>query len=605
MRQLSRRCPGILTGLLAGPLACGGQPEAVRRPSTDAGATDSGEAGTINTCRRGEYLCNGQVARRCDGKGGFSESVGCDQQCMYPFGCVVCTPGEGSCANGIGHLCLADGSRMDTFDCDPAQGMRCEPDGCRGSCAPAELSSTYLGCEYYPTVMLNPVWHGFDFAVAVANAGGSAANLLVTRGSTTVQSSSIEPGEVAVLKLPWVDELKGGEVDACQNPPDPGATRVVPAGAYRLRTDQPVTVYQLSPLEYRIDPPPADCPVGASCSYGDPSLTRCFAYSADASLLLPVTALTGNYTATSWPATRQRAGVITVTATRDTTQVDVLGVGSFAAGAGISANGVGTVTLNRGDVLELVTDATVASGAFGADLSGTRVRATEPVQVLGGHSCGNVPEPLTDACDHLEQVMLPSEVLGSDYLVTMPGDLPEELVVRVAAIRAGTHIEFDPPVAPATTLGPSEPPLELRATTDFRVTSDEPVSVTAFQLGQGAVSGGVGDPSMTVAVPSEQFRKQYLFVASTTFDENWINVVAPTGATITLDGQPLLVTDFVPIGTSPYAVVKVRLARTDVHTIEGDAAFGITVYGYGQYTSYMYPGGLDLKRLTPSTAIVY
>ena len=266
MRQLSRR--SILTGLVAGALGCGGQPEAVRRPSTDAGATDSGEAGAINTCRRGEYLCNGQVARRCDGKGGFSESVGCDQQCMYPFGCVVCTPGEGSCANGIGHLCLADGSRVDTFDCDPVQGMRCEPDGCRGSCAPAELSGTYLGCEYFPTVMLNPVWHGFDFAVAVANAEGSAANLLVTRGSTTVSSSSLEPGGVAVLKLPWVDELKGGEVDACQNPPDPGATRVVPAGAYRLRTDQPVTVYQLSPLEYRIDPPPADCPVGATCPYG-------------------------------------------------------------------------------------------------------------------------------------------------------------------------------------------------------------------------------------------------------------------------------------------------------------------------------------------------
>ena len=33
-------------------------------------------------------------------------------------------------------------------------------------------------------------------------------------------------------------------------------------GAYRLRTDQPVTVYQLSPLTYQIDPPPAECPVG-------------------------------------------------------------------------------------------------------------------------------------------------------------------------------------------------------------------------------------------------------------------------------------------------------------------------------------------------------
>ncbi len=110
---------------------------------------------------------------------------------------------------------------------------------------------------------------------------------------------------------------------------------------------------------------------------------------------------------------------------------------------------------------------------------------------------------------------------------------------------------------------------------------------------------------MTIAAPTEQFRQRYLFVASTTFDENWINVVAPRGAAITLDGQPLLAADFVPIGTSAYGVLKVRLGRTDAHTIEGDTGFGIAVHGYGQYTSYMYPGGLDLKRLTPSTAIVY
>ena len=33
------------------------------------------------------------------------------------------------------------------------------------------------------------------------------------------------------------------------------------------------------------------------------------------------------------------------------------------------------------------------------------------------------------------------------------------------------------------------------------------------------------------------------------------------------------------------------------HSITGSAAFGITVYGYGQYTSYWYPGGLDLSTI--------
>ena len=31
---------------------------------------------------------------------------------------------------------------------------------------------------------------------------------------------------------------------------------------------------------------------------------------------------------------------------------------------------------------------------------------------------------------------------------------------------------------------------------------------------------------------------------------------------------------------------------------KADKPVGIVVYGYGQDTSYMYPGGLDLKRIT-------
>ena len=33
------------------------------------------------------------------------------------------------------------------------------------------------------------------------------------------------------------------------------------------------------------------------------------------------------------------------------------------------------------------------------------------------------------------------------------------------------------------------------------------------------------------------------------------------------------------------------------HEITGDQPFGITVYGYGAYTSYWYPGGLNLEEI--------
>jgi len=35
--------------------------------------------------------------------------------------------------------------------------------------------------------------------------------------------------------------------------------------------------------------------------------------------------------------------------------------------------------------------------------------------------------------------------------------------------------------------------------------------------------------------------------------------------------------------------------RPGVHQVLSTQPFGIIVYGFGSYTSYMYPGGLDLR----------
>ena len=34
------------------------------------------------------------------------------------------------------------------------------------------------------------------------------------------------------------------------------------------------------------------------------------------------------------------------------------------------------------------------------------------------------------------------------------------------------------------------------------------------------------------------------------------------------------------------------------HEVTGDQAFGIQVQGFGSYTSYMYPGGLELQQIS-------
>jgi hypothetical protein len=587
---------------LASAVACSSDPEVTKHEGTGGKPGDAGFDSTL--CSIGQFVCGGDVAKPCLGSGQFGDPVDCKadgKTCAAPYGCVTCLPTQQSCEAGVGKYCKNDGSAWETFECDAAQGMKCEPKGCTGSCTPPSLSNSYLGCDYFPTVTLNPVWSGFDFAVAVANAGSGTSNVVVTRGSTEVKKTTVGAGKLEVITLPWVSELKGGDVDACQLPPDPGATRVVKGGAYRLRSDSPVTVYQLSPLKYEIKPAPSACPVGAKCPGGFGS--DCLAFSNDATLLLPSTTLTGNYTTLAWPSAPNRAGFVAITATRDGTEVQLLGKGDFAAGAGIDAAGNGKVSLNRGDVLEVIAKHDGPSGQYGADISGTRLKANQPVQVIAGHSCANIPTATTDACDHIEHSMLPIETLGKEYHVTFPAALASQSphVVRIVAIEPNTKLSFDPPsVSADKTLSPSDPPLELSAvTSDFKVSSDKAFMVAQYMQGQGSVPSGSGDPSLALSVPAAQYRKSYTFIASASYDTNFVNVIAKTGSTVTLDGTAIPAASFTAIGSSGFSVARVELPLgSEVHAIESGSVFGVMVYGYGRYTSYMYAGGLDLTPIT-------
>jgi hypothetical protein len=102
---------------------------------------------------------------------------------------------------------------------------------------------------------------------------------------------------------------------------------------------------------------------------------------------------------------------------------------------------------------------------------------------------------------------------------------------------------------------------------------------------------------MALAVPVAQYRLDYLFHAPTNYEVNYVNVIAPLSAVVTLDGTQ--VTGLTPTGATGFGVARVQLGAgmSGNHTITGDMPFGISVYGYGQYTSYWYPGGLDLMAI--------
>jgi hypothetical protein len=532
-------------------------------------------------CTDGTKRCTGNQLETCTG-GKFVDTETCTNACDESLGCVACVPNTGMCNGDTSTACLPDGSGYADEYCDPVMGSSCDANSglCTGPCSDRSLGKSYIGCEYYATVTSQLVQPSFQFAVAISNTTTSPATVTIEGGALGAPiMATVNPNEVATRYLPWVPALKTCNTQGfleCGAPQQYGA--LAAKGGYRIRSTQPVTVYQFSPLDY--------------------SSGGAFSYSNDASLLLPTNAWTGEYVVPSWQAWNSMPGILAVTASEDGTAVTVTTRANTMGGNGAPSFVAGTpqmVMLNQGDVLQLMTP--------NGDLTGSRVSATKPVEVIGGHHCTQVPIGYT-ACDHIEESVFPMETLADRYLVTPPqlGSAPRVEMIRIVATAANTNVTLDPPsVGGPYPLANAGDFVELSLKNqDFEVKADQKILISQYMVSQDAPGGsGSGDPGMALAVPVAQYRTSYQFHAPTNYTANYVNVTAPTGAEVTLDGQLVPTTSYVAIGSSGYGVARVALANTGTgtHSASSSMAFGISVYGYGSYTSYWYPGGLDLNSI--------
>ncbi len=475
-----------------------------------------------------------------------------------------CCPGDAMCEGDISLICNDDGTAWEESEvCDPIQGLSCGAQGlCEGECTQAAIGLSYIGCDYYPTVTLQYDSYNTspkdNFAVAVANVYDQDAMITITQGNNMIVDTVVAPGDVEVITLPWVNPLTKGN----------GPTTMVTDGAYRLRSDRPIVVYQYNPL--------------ASTTTND------------ASLLLPVNAWGPDYMVASWPHWSGIPAFYAVVAHEDNTTVTLTpgpAAVSVAAGAGVAANGSGVVVLNESDVLEVIT----ASG----DLTGTSVSADKPISVFGGHKCTNVPANIT-ACDHLEEALFPIQTLADEYVVVPPVQVPNNAalkaqMVRIIATEPDTDITFEPDLGLNQNLALAGQFIQLDlSTAQFKVTGSKKIMVVQYMVGQSA-GFGTSDPAMVQAVTPAQFRSDYLFHAAPTWTANFVDIIAPNNAMVTVDGAN--VAAWTAIGATGFSAAHVPLsnAGNGNHSVASNQKVGISVYGVQSAGSYWYPGGLDLE----------
>jgi IgGFc binding protein len=565
---------------------------------TSSGSGDSSSGG----CSPDGITCSGSTAITCSGGVETMKTCsGTTSTCAAGYGCVVCTPGSGSCSGTTGTLCNSDGTGTTTNDCDPELGLTCLGGVCTGACA--DIGESYIGCEYYAATLLNHLIDQttFYFSVSIGNQGTSPATVTITGGAlTTTVTTTIAPGAIweSLKLLPWVPAISCGAGPCCGDAngcaPAAPTTALTKNGAYHIKSTQPVTVYEFNARDYVI---------GTEYSYTN-----------DASLLLPVNAMTGNYYVASKEAFYEWPALIAIIATTNGTSVTLTPSSDITAGAGLTATG-GTITMNQGDVLQ-VTNPTPGTTAYGGDLSGSKVTATQPVEVIGGVSCEYTPAT-EGYCDHLEQVNFPLETLGTNYLVALPynqNDTPRQFVKIIGTVN-GTTLTYNGITGEPASVNAGGV-VTFETTSDFEVTASNPIEVGQYMEGQNdfgtpcvdvepPAGQTCGDPSMSLAVATAQFRSSYAFTAPPNYYQNWVSVIAPNGASVTVTDCGGACNHTVSGGTAigpSYYVANVSLCAdsasgcTGAHSASSTSNFGIQVYGYGSYTSYMYPGGLNLTR---------
>lgn len=464
-----------------------------------------------------------------------------------------------------------------------------------------DVRPTYLGTEFWAVTTTNsnlPRENPFSFAIAVGNPSASTVEVTVTGGELTApRRFTVSAGGAHTEPLPWVRALSNhsmvftncglGCCDGmcCDMSNEPPASAIVRAGAYRIAASSPVTVYQFNPLEYETRPS-AECLIRS--------------YTNDASLLLPTPALGQEYLVLTH-GTFAGFSFVTITGTTEMPArvrvVPTAAVIASRAGEPIALTEAGQAVdfeLARGDVVQLL------SNAANSDFTGTTVSSTQPISVVTGVDCTNISnDGSLGACDHIEEQLFPVSTWGTEVAVSALRDRgrDERYLLRVLAAEDDTVVTYTPSWYRRPERLRRGQYVQFSSNFDVVVSANKPILVAQYMMGQQATPGAsTGDPAMVYEVPTRQYRSDYVFVVPSTYTTSFVQLVTPRGARPFVDGRFFDVSRDVIEGT-PWMAHRGRITP-GTHTIrlEDGQPFGVKVIGIAPFTSYMYPGGLDLAR---------
>lgn len=347
-----------------------------------------------------------------------------------------------------------------------------------------------------------------------------------------------------------------------------------------------------------------------------------FLYKGEALLILPVESLGNEYIISSFAdhsnnTDKWYPSYVTITAPNDNTEVTFKlgGTATTETAGGQKSGETQKYNLNSGDVLCIGTIGT------GSELSGSKITSSEPVAVVSGNFCANVPSNCEE-CNILQEMEIPTNLWGKVYHVTRIGNRLKNSIIKIYAKEDNTTIyrdcqEIGKISTAGGTLGTGY--LEIRADEGpprpVIISADKPIGIT--QYNSSKTDDGVNiAPFQMSLVPTYLYQKEISFHTPGVdkgfgFTNKFINLVyeATEFGTIPEDLEFAMITgeewywqkmmDMSPspgdpfmqcVGEKKYYIKTMKLPKDGFYKIRSSKPFQAYSWGYTEnFDSYGMP----------------
>jgi gliding motility-associated-like protein len=318
-----------------------------------------------------------------------------------------------------------------------------------------------------------------------------------------------------------------------------------------------------------------------------------------ATLVLPVNAMGKEYYSINYTQKPTTAfSAFCIVATENNTSVEITPTAKLTTGevAGVKF----AITLQKGEVYQ---------GLSSTDLTGTHIKsvstATEgckKIAVYSGSSWMAITCTTKTSADNLFQQSYPTASWGKNY-VTAPLSGRDYDVFRIVYSDPTAIVKLNGSIIPQASLV-NNLYYEFNSSTANNITSDKPIQVAQYAVTQGSNANcttnneTVGDPEMIFLSPIEQGLDHVTLYSTNkqNITQSYINVILPTTAVSTFIYDGNLYSNFSPVAGTTYSYAQISV-NSGTHSISASTPFNAIAYGFGNFESYGYSAGTDLKNL--------